>query len=225
MSDLPRSQVCGVGAGVASGGWPREIGWGSNLVATFGDRLDDVRAAVVAGANAVAASLSGLPSADGWKVREVSGSFGVSSRRRGWGDLDEGNGGDDLRGAGNLRADVMDVSSIRPAPRPVGRILINGHDAGSAFTVAPRVALTAGHVVRAVAGQSNGMDSVVYVPEGGSPIAISEIQVDRVLDVALVHLDDAVKETLATAEAVDDIELASAESSTAQRPDTNGDGR
>jgi WD40 repeat protein len=99
----------------------------------------------------------------------------------------------------------MDVSSIRPALRPVGRILINGHDAGSAFTVAPRVALTAGHVVRMVAGQSNRMDSVVYVPEGGSPIAISEIQVDRVLDVALVHLEDAVKETLATAEAVDDM--------------------
>jgi hypothetical protein len=56
----------------------REIGWGSSLVATFSDRLDDVRAAVIAGAHAVAGSLSGLPSADGWKLREVSGSFGVS---------------------------------------------------------------------------------------------------------------------------------------------------
>jgi hypothetical protein len=77
MSDLPRSQVA-VLVQVLPVEDGREIGWGSNLVATFSDRLDDVRAAVVAGANAVAASLSGLPSADGWKVREVSGSFGVS---------------------------------------------------------------------------------------------------------------------------------------------------
>lgn len=77
MSDLPRSQVA-VLVQVLPVEDGREIGWGSNLVATFSDRLDDVRAAVVAGAHAVAASLSGLPSADGWKVREVSGSFGVS---------------------------------------------------------------------------------------------------------------------------------------------------
>ncbi len=56
----------------------REIGWGSNQVAVFRDRLADVRQAVVSGAEAVADSLSGLPSAEGWRLREVSGSFGIS---------------------------------------------------------------------------------------------------------------------------------------------------
>jgi hypothetical protein len=56
----------------------REIGWGSNRVAVFRDRLADVREAVVSGAEAVADSLDGLPSAAGWRLREVSGSFGIS---------------------------------------------------------------------------------------------------------------------------------------------------
>jgi hypothetical protein len=77
MSDVQRSQAS-VFVQVLPVEDGREIGWGSSLVATFSDRLDDVRAAVVAGAHAVAASLNGLPSADGWKLREVSGSFGVS---------------------------------------------------------------------------------------------------------------------------------------------------
>jgi hypothetical protein len=55
----------------------REIGWGSNLVAAFRDRLADVREAVMAGAGAVADSLPGLPSAQGWQLGEVSGSFGI----------------------------------------------------------------------------------------------------------------------------------------------------
>lgn len=56
----------------------REIGWGSNRVAVFRDRLGDVREAVVSGAAAVADSLDGLPSAEGWRLHEVSGSFGIS---------------------------------------------------------------------------------------------------------------------------------------------------
>jgi Trypsin-co-occurring domain 1 len=56
----------------------REIGWGSNQVAVFRDRLADVREAVVSGAQAVADSLDGLPAAEGWRLREVSGSFGIS---------------------------------------------------------------------------------------------------------------------------------------------------
>jgi hypothetical protein len=56
----------------------REIGWGANQVAVFRDRLADVREAVVSGARAVADSLGGLPSADGWRLHEVSGSFGIS---------------------------------------------------------------------------------------------------------------------------------------------------
>jgi hypothetical protein len=56
----------------------REIGWGSSRVAALGDRLADVREAVISGARAVADSLPGLPSADGWRLGEVSGSFGIS---------------------------------------------------------------------------------------------------------------------------------------------------
>lgn len=55
----------------------REIGWGSSQVEALGERLADVREAVVSGARAVADSLPGLPSADGWRLGEVSGSFGV----------------------------------------------------------------------------------------------------------------------------------------------------
>jgi len=55
----------------------REIGWGSSQVAAFRDRLADVREAVVSGARAVADSLPGLPSPEGWRLGEVSGSFGI----------------------------------------------------------------------------------------------------------------------------------------------------
>jgi Trypsin-co-occurring domain 1 len=56
----------------------REIGWGSGRVEVFRDRLTDVRDAVVSGARAVAESLGGLPSAEGWRLHEVSAAFGIS---------------------------------------------------------------------------------------------------------------------------------------------------
>jgi hypothetical protein len=55
----------------------REIGWGSSTVEAFRDRLGDVREAVAAGAQAVADSLPGLPAAEGWRLGEVTGSFGI----------------------------------------------------------------------------------------------------------------------------------------------------
>jgi hypothetical protein len=55
----------------------REIGWGPNLAVALGERLGDVREAVISGAQAVADSLPGLPSAEGWQLGEVSGSFGI----------------------------------------------------------------------------------------------------------------------------------------------------
>ena len=55
----------------------REIGWGSSQVAALRDRLAAVREAVVSGARAGAGSLDGLPSAEGWRLGEVSGSFGI----------------------------------------------------------------------------------------------------------------------------------------------------
>ena len=51
---------------------------GSSAVEAFRDRLSDVREAVVSGTRAVADSLPGLPSADGWRLGEVPGSFGIS---------------------------------------------------------------------------------------------------------------------------------------------------
>lgn len=56
----------------------REISWGSNRVQNLADRLEDVKAAIAAGARAVADSLPGLPMASGWAVDEVTGSFGLS---------------------------------------------------------------------------------------------------------------------------------------------------
>jgi Trypsin-co-occurring domain 1 len=56
----------------------REIGWGSNLAERLDERLDDIRRAMVSGARAVSASLDGLPKTEGWKLGEVSASFGVT---------------------------------------------------------------------------------------------------------------------------------------------------
>ena len=56
----------------------REISWGSNRVQNLADRLEDVKAAIAAGARAVADSLPGLPMASGWALDEVTGSFGLS---------------------------------------------------------------------------------------------------------------------------------------------------
>jgi Trypsin-co-occurring domain 1 len=55
----------------------REIGWGSSRVEALGGRLEEVREAVMSGARAVADSLPGLPAAEGWRLGEVSGSFGI----------------------------------------------------------------------------------------------------------------------------------------------------
>ena len=56
----------------------REISWGSGQVQNLADRLQDIKAAIASGASAVADSLEALPRAPGWRVKEVSGSFGLS---------------------------------------------------------------------------------------------------------------------------------------------------
>ena len=56
----------------------RQIAWGGNQAEALADRLGDVKAAIGAGARAVANSLSTLPTAQGWKLDEVTGSFGLS---------------------------------------------------------------------------------------------------------------------------------------------------
>jgi hypothetical protein len=56
----------------------REIGWGASVAEQLGDRLEDIRRAITAGAKAVADSLAGLPGAQGWRLGEVEASFGVT---------------------------------------------------------------------------------------------------------------------------------------------------
>ena len=56
----------------------REISWGDGLTERLGERVDDVRTAVVDGVRAVAASLPDMASVDDWKLAEVSATFGVA---------------------------------------------------------------------------------------------------------------------------------------------------
>lgn len=51
---------------------------GSSTVEAFPDRLSAVGEALVSGTRAVADSLPGLPSTDGWRLGEVPWSFGIS---------------------------------------------------------------------------------------------------------------------------------------------------
>lgn len=59
-----------------SGG--RQIAWGSSAVESLSRRLDDLKEAIAAGGSAVAESLPTLSEAPGWRVKEVSGTFGLT---------------------------------------------------------------------------------------------------------------------------------------------------
>jgi hypothetical protein len=61
--------------GAAAG---REIGWGTNIAERLESRLDDIRRAMTSGATAVAESLGSLPSAQDWRLDNVSTSFGIT---------------------------------------------------------------------------------------------------------------------------------------------------
>ena len=94
-----------------------------------------------------------------------------------------------------------------------GRVLFNGQDKGSGFAITDSRVLTAGHVVRDVAKVVGGRDGdaarplgpvlvyvvdrgapaavaaeVAYQPEDGGPIAVTRVEVNRSLDVAVLHL-------------------------------------
>jgi hypothetical protein len=56
----------------------REIAFGKSLAEGLSDRLDDIRAAIQAGSESVAESLSSLASPEGWRLREVEASFGIT---------------------------------------------------------------------------------------------------------------------------------------------------
>lgn len=56
----------------------RQIGWGSNVTELLQSRLDDIRAAVGAGAESVASTLDSLPVRERWQIDQVSTTFGIT---------------------------------------------------------------------------------------------------------------------------------------------------
>jgi hypothetical protein len=56
----------------------REIARATQVAELLGDRIDDIRDAIVAGAQTVAGTLRELGSAPGWNLDEVTASFGLT---------------------------------------------------------------------------------------------------------------------------------------------------
>lgn len=56
----------------------RQIRWDVDVAETLESRIDDVRRAVGTGASAIAESLPSLAEPEGWRLGEVSATFGVS---------------------------------------------------------------------------------------------------------------------------------------------------
>jgi hypothetical protein len=56
----------------------REITFERNLAEGLSRREDDIRGAIEAGSKSVARSLKSLESPEGWSLREVSASFGIT---------------------------------------------------------------------------------------------------------------------------------------------------
>jgi hypothetical protein len=56
----------------------RQIRWDVNVAERLQDRIDDVRRAVTMSASAIADSLPTLAATEGWRLGEVSATFGVS---------------------------------------------------------------------------------------------------------------------------------------------------
>jgi hypothetical protein len=56
----------------------REISFGRNLAEGLAEREDDIQGAIKAGSGAIAKSLKSLDSPEGWRLAEVSASFGIT---------------------------------------------------------------------------------------------------------------------------------------------------
>jgi len=56
----------------------REVTFGRNLAQELGDREADIRGAIEAGSASVAKSLQSLAAPEGWRLGEVSASFGIT---------------------------------------------------------------------------------------------------------------------------------------------------
>jgi hypothetical protein len=78
MNNTESSQSVPVFVQVVSVKGGRQISWRDNPAEQLADRSEDIRLAIAVGAKSVADSLPGLPGAQGWKMGEVSASFGVT---------------------------------------------------------------------------------------------------------------------------------------------------
>jgi hypothetical protein len=56
----------------------RQIAWGSVTVERLGDRLSDLKDAIVSGGCAIVESLPAIHGSPDWAIKEVSGSFSVT---------------------------------------------------------------------------------------------------------------------------------------------------
>jgi len=56
----------------------RQISWGSSRLQSLADRADDIRSSILEGGRAISDALPEIPSAAGWRAKEVSGSFGIT---------------------------------------------------------------------------------------------------------------------------------------------------
>jgi tetratricopeptide (TPR) repeat protein len=82
-----------------------------------------------------------------------------------------------------------------------GRILAQGKDKGAGFAVAPRLVLTANHVVR---GQEES--SLQFVGETAIPINIMRVRRAEELDIALLYLTNDASDVLSVCDGADELE-------------------
>ena len=76
----------------------------------------------------------------------------------------------------------------------LGRVLVGGKDRGAGFALGPALVVTANHVVRDCRDKP-----VVYVPAGGEPVGVEQVQGDVNRDAAVLRLVSEVGEFLPAA--------------------------
>jgi len=79
-----------------------------------------------------------------------------------------------------------------------GRILVQGKDEGSGFALAPRIVLTANHVVR-----NREALSLQFATEAGRLVPVERVERDDDRDIAVLHLGEEVPEVLTAGHAVE----------------------
>ena len=67
----------------------------------------------------------------------------------------------------------------------LGRVLVGGKDRGAGFSLAPGLVVTANHVVR-----DRGDKPVAYVPAGGEPVGVEQVQELLIAGLLVHQVDD-----------------------------------